>query len=60
MSAALRDIAKRASVSASTVLRVLNNYPYVDEKTREAVLEAADELRHPQHKPPSRSAADIG
>lgn len=32
------DIAKKAGVSASTVSRVLNNYPYVKSSTREKIL----------------------
>jgi DNA-binding LacI/PurR family transcriptional regulator len=45
--ATLRDIAARAHVSASTVSRVLNNYRFVDEVTRNAVLDAARELDYP-------------
>jgi DNA-binding LacI/PurR family transcriptional regulator len=40
----VRDIAERACVSTSTVSRVLNNYPFVSESTREVVLRAAREL----------------
>jgi DNA-binding LacI/PurR family transcriptional regulator len=40
----VRDIAERACVSTSTVSRVLNNYPFVAESTREVVLRAAREL----------------
>lgn len=43
----LRDIARQANVSASTVSRVLNNYPYVDESTRLVVHEAAEALNYP-------------
>ena len=43
----LRDIARQANVSTSTVSRVLNNYPYVDETTRLAVREAAQTLNYP-------------
>ena len=42
--ATLRDIATRANVSTSTVSRVLNDYPHVDDKTRTAVREIAEEL----------------
>lgn len=42
--ATLRDIARQANVSASTVSRVLNNYPHVDEYTRTIVRQAAQEL----------------
>ena len=40
----VRQIAQQANVSASTVSRVLNDYPYVDEATRTAVLRAAESL----------------
>jgi DNA-binding LacI/PurR family transcriptional regulator len=40
----VRQIAQQANVSASTVSRVLNHYPYVDEATRTAVLRAAESL----------------
>ena len=43
----LRDVARQANVSASTVSRVLNNYPYVDEATRLIVHEAAETLNYP-------------
>lgn len=38
------DVAKIAGVSQSTVSRVLNNYPYIKENTREKVLAVIDEL----------------
>ncbi|MFC7785499.1 LacI family DNA-binding transcriptional regulator [Rossellomorea sp. GCM10028870] len=38
------DVAKQASVSQSTVSRVLNNYPHIKESTRKKVLEAIEEL----------------
>ncbi len=47
MSLTLRDVARLANVSPSTVSRVLNNYPYVGETTRELVLQAAQELGYP-------------
>jgi DNA-binding LacI/PurR family transcriptional regulator len=40
----VRQIAQQANVSASTVSRVLNDYPYVDETTRAAVLRTAESL----------------
>ena len=40
----VRQIAQQANVSASTVSRVLNDYPYVDEATRTAVLKTAESL----------------
>ncbi|WNS78782.1 LacI family DNA-binding transcriptional regulator [Domibacillus sp. DTU_2020_1001157_1_SI_ALB_TIR_016] len=36
----IRDLAKMAGVGTSTVSRVLNDHPYVSEKSREAVLKA--------------------
>ncbi|MFT8322160.1 MAG: LacI family DNA-binding transcriptional regulator [Bacillus sp. (in: firmicutes)] len=36
----IRDLAKMAGVSVTTVSRVLNNQPYVSEEKRKAVLEA--------------------
>lgn len=38
------EIAQRAGVSAATVSKALNNYPRVNEKTREKVLEVALEM----------------
>ncbi|RFU45028.1 LacI family DNA-binding transcriptional regulator [Paraburkholderia sp. DHOC27] len=43
-SVTITDVAKRAGVSMKTVSRVLNNEPYVNERTRELVLSAATEL----------------
>ncbi|HHY47333.1 MAG TPA: LacI family transcriptional regulator, partial [Firmicutes bacterium] len=40
----IRDVARRAGVSKSTVSRVINNLPVVDPRTRERVLEAIREL----------------
>lgn len=42
----IRDIARRASVSPSTVSRVLNNYEHVGESTRALVEEAARALNY--------------
>lgn len=44
MSATIRDVAKRAGVSISTVSRVLNGSSPVSEDKRQLVLEAADAL----------------
>ena len=41
----LRDIAERASVSVSTVSRVLNDQPGIGDETRARVLEVAQELK---------------
>lgn len=43
----LRDIAEYANVSTSTVSRALNNFRYVDEKTRAAIQQAVEELDYP-------------
>jgi len=43
----VRQIAQQANVSASTVSRVLNDYPYVDEATRVTVMRAAETLGYP-------------
>lgn len=40
----IKDVALRAGVSRSTVSRVMNNHPYVDEEKRRAVKEAMMEL----------------
>ncbi|MED4130073.1 LacI family DNA-binding transcriptional regulator [Shouchella miscanthi] len=40
----IKDVATKAGVSRSTVSRVLNNHPYVDEKKRKAVQDAIKEL----------------
>lgn len=42
----IKDIAKRAGVSVTTVSRVLNNHPYVREDKREAVLQAMEEFNY--------------
>lgn len=44
MAVTIREVAKAAGVSASTVSRALANSPLVDPDTREQVLRAADEL----------------
>jgi DNA-binding LacI/PurR family transcriptional regulator len=43
----IRDIARRAAVSASTVSRALNGHPHVDEATRQIVRKAVEELGYP-------------
>lgn len=48
MSATVRQIAARAHVSPSTVSRVLNNHPRVEEATRQQVLRVAEQLGHPR------------
>lgn len=42
----IKDIAKRAGVSVTTVSRVLNNHPYVRKDKREAVLQAMEEFNY--------------
>lgn len=42
----IREIAKRAGVSVSTVSRVLNGYPYVKEEKRKAVWGVVHELNY--------------
>jgi LacI family repressor for deo operon, udp, cdd, tsx, nupC, and nupG len=44
--ASVREIAKSAGVSITTVSRVLNNQPHVSEGVRERVLNAANESRY--------------
>jgi DNA-binding LacI/PurR family transcriptional regulator len=47
MSVTMSDIARLANVSISTVSRVLNNYPYVDEDTRNLVQQVAAQMQYP-------------
>jgi DNA-binding LacI/PurR family transcriptional regulator len=47
MAVTLRDIARQAHVSASTVSRALRDHPHVSDATREAVVEAAHALGYP-------------
>ncbi|WP_408009817.1 LacI family DNA-binding transcriptional regulator [Pseudalkalibacillus sp. A8] len=42
----IRDVAKTAGVSVTTVSRVLNNHPYVSEEKRKLVLEAIEEMNY--------------
>ncbi len=42
----MREIAKHAGVSLTTVSRVFNNHPLVNEKTRKVVLEACEKLQY--------------
>lgn len=42
----LKDVAKKAGVSPTTVSRVLNNRGYISEKTRKKVYEAMEELNY--------------
>ncbi|NYE05762.1 DNA-binding LacI/PurR family transcriptional regulator [Bacillus niacini] len=42
----IKDIAKIAGVSVTTVSRVLNNHPYVSKEKKEAVLQAMEEYNY--------------
>jgi DNA-binding LacI/PurR family transcriptional regulator len=42
----IKDIAKMAGVSVTTVSRVLNNHPYVSEKKRNAVKSAIEKSNY--------------
>jgi DNA-binding LacI/PurR family transcriptional regulator len=56
MSATIRDVAKLAEVSVSTVSRVINNASNVNEKTRENVMNAITKLNFK----PNRLAQSLG
>ncbi len=45
----IKDLAKMAGVSVTTVSRVLNNHPYVSKEKRTAVLEAISESNYEQN-----------
>ncbi|OUQ89728.1 LacI family transcriptional regulator [Brevibacillus brevis] len=45
----IREIAKLAGVSVSTVSRVLNNHPYVNEKKRAEILKIIEEQNYVQN-----------
>lgn len=46
MSVTLKDVAERAGVSAATASRVVGNYGYVSDETRQKVLAAVEELNY--------------
>ncbi|MDH4424510.1 LacI family transcriptional regulator [Bacillus sp. AFS054943] len=45
----IKDIAKMAGVSVTTVSRVLNDHPYVSEEKRKVVLEIVEQLNYSQN-----------
>lgn len=45
----IKDIAKLAGVSITTVSRVLNNHPYVKDEKRKKVLQVIEELNYQQN-----------
>lgn len=45
----IRKIAELAGVSVSTVSRVLNNHPYVNEQKRKEILAIIEELNYTQN-----------
>lgn len=49
MSANIKDVAKKACVSITTVSRVLNNHPNVSEKTKTTVNNVMQELNYYPH-----------
>ncbi|MGZ9586500.1 LacI family DNA-binding transcriptional regulator [Paenibacillus marinisediminis] len=50
MSVQIKDVARKAGVSLTTVSRVLNNEKYVSERLKKKVLEAIEELNYtPNH-----------
>lgn len=49
MSANIKDVAKKAGVSITTVSRVLNNHPNVSEKTKATVNNVMQELNYYPH-----------
>ena len=59
MSVTIKDVAKLAGVSPSTVSRVCNNNPSISKETRERVMQAVEELGYelPTASEPTASAA---
>lgn len=46
MKVTIKEVAKEANVSASTVSRVLSNNPQISEKTKSVVREAIKKLKY--------------
>lgn len=44
--ATIKDVAKHAGISVSTVSRYLNNHPYISEEKREKIKQAMEELNY--------------
>lgn len=44
--ATIKDVAKRADLSVSTVSRYLNNHPYISDEKKERIQKAMDELNY--------------
>ncbi len=42
----IKDVAKEAGVSVTTVSRVMNNRGYISEKTRKKVYDAIDKINY--------------
>lgn len=64
MAVTVKDVAKRAGVSPSTVSRVCNNHPSISRETRDRVLEAVAQLGYelpaPQEAPQAPAVRSVG
>ena len=61
MAVTLRDIANKAGVSIATVSRILNNDTTlsVNEKTRQRVIETAEQFNYTKHKRPQSNQVHL-
>lgn len=60
MSVTIKDIAKYANVSHTTVSRALNNSPYIKEETKNKILHIAKQLNYvPNYSAKKFSASKI-